>query len=544
MTKENQKEISAVQSSDKPLFSDDSPLFASESNTSETPKESQHEYPWTILIVDDEEEIHTVTKLVLKNYRFAGQPLRFLDAYSSKEAKEILQKEPNIALALLDVVMEEDDAGLSLVKYIREDLDNQLTRLVLRTGQPGQAPEETVISTYDINDYKDKTELTATKLKTLMYSTLRSYRDITALSTSRSGLQMVIEASAKIFEIHSLQKFATAVLMQITSLLGLEENAAYFQVMSGFAATEEDGDYYVLAGTGSYKELINKQARALLPSEVCKDLDQALSSQHNLYFNNHLVAYFRTETGVEHLLYVTNFGTLDELDKELLEVFCSNVSVAFENAHLKEEIEATQDELLYLLGEAIETRSEESGFHVERIAEISKLLALELGLDEDKANLIRSASPLHDIGKIGVPETVLKKQGKHSPEEEEIMKRHVTIGYEMLRKSKRPVMKYGAIMAHEHHEHWDGTGYPRGLKGEEIHLVSRITAVADVFDALYNERPYKEPWPINKVVEYFKEEKGKRFDPKIVDILLSKLDQFLQIENSHPDKHSPTAINT
>jgi len=540
MTKEHQKPASKVDAADKPLFDDDAPLFASENNTTNTPKESIHENPWTILIVDDDEEIHTVTKLVLKNYRFAEQPLRFLDAYSCKEAKEILDKEPNIALALLDVVMEEDDAGLSLVKYIRETLDNQLTRLVLRTGQPGQAPEETVISTYDINDYKDKTELTATKLKTLMYSTLRSYRDITALNVSRTGLKMVIESSAKIFEIHSLQKFATAVLLQITSLLGLEENAAYFQVMSGFAATEENGDYYVLAGTGSYKELINKQARALLPHIICNDLDQALSSQHNLYFDNHLVAYFRTDSGVEHLLYVSNFGKLNELDRELLEVFCSNVSVAFENAHLKEEIEATQDELLYLLGETIETRSEESGSHVERIAEISHLLALELGLDEEKANLIRSASPLHDIGKIGIPEAILRKHDKYTPEEEEMMKKHVTIGYEMLRKSKRPVMKYGAIMAHEHHEHWDGSGYPRGLKGDEIHLVSRITSVADVFDALYNERPHKEPWPINKVVSYFEEQKGKIFDPKVVDILLSKLDQFLRIENKHPDRHSPT----
>ena len=158
---------------------------------------------------------------------------------------------------------------------------------------------------------------------------------------------------------------------------------------------------------------------------------------------------------------------------------------------LHNELEETQREIIYTMGEIGETRSLETGQHVKRVAEYSKLLALKSGLTPEEAELLKLASPMHDIGKVGIPDSILNKPGKLTPEEFEEMKTHATIGYELLNKSSREILKASAIVAYEHHEKWDGSGYPKGLKGSEIHIFGRITAIADVFDALAHERPYK-----------------------------------------------------
>ncbi len=201
--------------------------------------------------------------------------------------------------------------------------------------------------------------------------------------------------------------------------------------------------------------------------------------------------------------------------------------------NLHKELEDTQREVIYKMGEIVETRSEETGNHVKVVAEYSQLLALKFGLSQSEAELLKHASPMHDIGKVGIPDSLLNKPDKLSREEFEIMKSHTTVGYEILKTSNRPILKASAIVAYEHHEKWDGTGYPRGLSGEDIHIYGRITAVADVFDALGSERVYKKAWKLNDVLEYFKEEKGKHFDPKLVEIFFDNLDEFLEIREKY-----------
>jgi CheY-like chemotaxis protein len=295
--------------------------------------------PWRLLIVDDEEEVHAVTKLVLSNYEFAGRKLEFVNAFTARQAIQILDEDQDFAVAIIDCVMETDHAGLDLIQYIRDTLQNKIMRLVLRTGQPGQAPEDSVISRFDINDYKDKTELTAIKLKTLMYAVLRSYRDISALDINRKGLELIIETTAKLYESRNLNQFASAILLQLTAILGLGKDAAYVKVVKGFAATEDHGDYLLLAGTGEYESLINQDIRGQIPVDICHDLDEACSVKHNLYFKDHLIAYFRTPQGSEHLLFIYNYSKLSELDKNLVQVFCSNVSIAFETLSFEGEKE-------------------------------------------------------------------------------------------------------------------------------------------------------------------------------------------------------------
>lgn len=219
-----------------------------------------------------------------------------------------------------------------------------------------------------------------------------------------------------------------------------------------------------------------------------------------------------------------------ERDMEYLSLAASYAGKSLEAALLSIEIDETQKEIIFTMGEIAESRSKETGNHVKRVAEYSKLLALKYGLSDEEAELLRIASPMHDIGKIAIPDTILTKNGKLTEEEFDTMKTHTEIGYQLLRNSNRRILKAAAIIAHQHHEKWNGKGYPRGLKGEEIHLYARITAVADVFDALGTERVYKKAWEMERILDLFIQERGQHFDPELVDILLESMDEILEIK--------------
>ena len=212
-----------------------------------------------------------------------------------------------------------------------------------------------------------------------------------------------------------------------------------------------------------------------------------------------------------------------------------NIELRKKQEQLNIEIEETQREVVFTMGSIGETRSKETGNHVKRVAEYSKLLALLSGLSEKEAELLKQASPMHDIGKVGIPDNILHKPGKLNAEEWTVMKTHARLGYDMLKHSKRPILNAASIVAHEHHEKWAGNGYPRGLKGEEIHVFGRITALADVFDALGSDRCYKKAWPLERILKLFREERGRHFDPKLVDLFMENLDQFLQIRDQYKD---------
>jgi len=203
--------------------------------------------------------------------------------------------------------------------------------------------------------------------------------------------------------------------------------------------------------------------------------------------------------------------------------------------NLSEEIENTQKEIIYTMGEIGETRSKETGNHVKRVAQYSELLAQLYGLSNEESKKLKLASPMHDIGKVGIPDNILNKPGRHTIEEFEIMKTHAKLGFDMLNKSQRPIIKAAAIVAGQHHEKYDGSGYPKGLKANEIHIYGRITAIADVFDALGSKRVYKDAWELDKILKLFKDEKGKHFDPMLIDLFLDNLDQFLLIRDKYKD---------
>lgn len=216
-------------------------------------------------------------------------------------------------------------------------------------------------------------------------------------------------------------------------------------------------------------------------------------------------------------------------------IISQDITSQKEVEHLYKEIEDTQKEIIFKMGAIAEARSQETGAHVKRVAEYSKVLALAYGLSQDEASIIKLASPMHDIGKIGIADSILNKKGRLSEEEFTIMKTHAELGYEMLKNSHRTLLKAAAIIAYEHHEKYDGTGYPRELKGEEIHIYGRITAIADVFDALGSKRVYKEAWDEEAILDYFREERGLHFDPKLVDLLFENLPKIQEIKRSFKD---------
>jgi len=202
---------------------------------------------------------------------------------------------------------------------------------------------------------------------------------------------------------------------------------------------------------------------------------------------------------------------------------------------LQQEIEDTQKEVIFTMGAIGESRSKETGNHVKRVALYSELFALKCGLSQDVADMIKQASPMHDIGKVGIPDHILNKPGRLTDEERVIMDTHANLGFEMLHGSTRPLLKMAATIAYEHHEKYNGLGYPAKMKGEEISIEGRITAIADVFDALGSDRCYKKAWSDERIFNLFKEESGKHFDPKLISIFFDNLDDFLSIRNTFRD---------
>ena len=452
---------------------------------------------------------------------------------TAEEAKEYLAEHKDVAVVFLDVVMESDQAGLALVDYIRNVLGNRDVRIVLRTGQPGQAPEHEVIIKYDINDYKEKTELTAQKLATTLFASLRSYRDIMTIEANKRGLERVIAASAHIFSHEKTAEFASAVLSQLATLIGMDRGALYCKIDE----SEESAGTHILitAATGEYASYVARLADETLPPHIVETLQSAQTLKRHQFRKDHYVLHFTDSQQTESLLYVGEAWNLSELDYKLVEVFCTNVSIGFENLHLNQELFDSQLEMIFLLAGAAESRSQETAAHVKRVGYLAEFLAREYGLDEATCDFMRYASPLHDIGKIGIPDSILNKPGPHLDEESAIMRRHASIGHQMLSQSKRGILKMAAEIALSHHENWDGSGYPHGLSGDNIPIAGRITMLADVFDALGSHRCYKEAWTSEKIREFIVEQKGVKFDPRLVDILLEKWSNAEAIRANIPD---------
>lgn len=306
--------------------------------------------PWLILIVDDDPEVHAVTRLTLGKLVFKGRGVAFRSAFSAAEGRTLLEADADIAVVLLDVVMETDDAGLRLVREIRNDLGNRAVRIILRTGQPGQAPEEDVIVRYDINDYKSKTELTAQKLFTTVVAALRGYEDIRALESNRLGLQQIIDCTDSLFRLHSLRQFSRGVLLQLAAFVHAGPNGILCvqRNVSGEGDPEvaDQREVCVLAGVGRYAEAVT---RALYDSGIDPVIggviDAAFDRKSSQYSRDYTVLYIPVPEGPELAAYIHSHRALGEDDRRLLEVFVSKMAIGFANVRLYEDLQAANERL-------------------------------------------------------------------------------------------------------------------------------------------------------------------------------------------------------
>jgi signal transduction histidine kinase len=287
--------------------------------------------PWTIAIIDDNAAVHEGTRFALYDYTLNGRPLRFVSAFSAREGRALLREEPDIAVVLLDVVMESDNAGLELVDYIRKELRNETVRIVLRTGQPGQAPERRIVLDYDINDYKAKTELTADKLFTTLTAALRSYQQLRNLTDTRRGLERIIGAAADLFGCTSAPLLSRSTLEQLGDILGATSADAILVLRKGEDTT-------VLAGTGCYsgsEGLTLSSVSELVRARLLNLLD---GKTHEL---DSMPLGIRIETvaGVDAALSLDIGRELTEVERKLVELFASRLPVAFDNVLLHEALQ-------------------------------------------------------------------------------------------------------------------------------------------------------------------------------------------------------------
>ncbi len=488
---------------------------------------------WRILVIDDDESVHQVTKLVLADAEIEHRNLDIVSAFSSKEAKEIMLNDDSFCMAFVDVVMETDHAGLELVEWIRNDLKNQSIRLVLRTGQAGSAPEAKVIKEFDINDYKEKTDFTANKMITTVYASIRAYRDIMTIQRSLDAFKKLIEATHDLLKINQLKRFGSAALNHLLSLMNVESSALYI------ARTQTDFTHKttssIIACTGKYVCESDSLETSDINEQVKARIQQVFIDKSHYRDESCFVGFYRASNNSASVLYIEFEDDSEHFKANIAELFATNVALILESLTKQKEIEKTQKELLFIVGEAVEARSKETGAHVRRVAIICDMLAKKLGLDEAFVEAIRLAAPLHDLGKIAIPEHILHNPGKLEGEDWEIMQSHAQIGADILEKSTVSISKLAARLANYHHENWDGSGYPEGLKGEQIPVEARIMAVADVFDALGSKRCYKEPWSDEEIKKFLLSERGKKFEAKLVNLIVDNFDEFLKVRMEYPD---------
>jgi diguanylate cyclase (GGDEF)-like protein len=290
---------------------------------------------WKILVVDDDSDVHEATELTLKRLIIEGQPLDLFHVHSAQEAEEFLKQQDDIAIILLDVVMETEHAGLDLVKTIREKLNLYAVRIILRTGQPGYAPETETIQKYDINDYQTKSQLTHIRLLTILTSAIRAYRQICNQEVMRQGLESIVNASTKLASIHGMSLFAEGAVKQICALIGIEPEGL---ICAQSNSTEAIEPTQIIAAAGKYGHLLRTPLDKLNNEEIRTNIRSCLSEQ-NSKVDAGLYLYFSTKQGRGIVAYVDIDHPLEAIDQHLLEVFCANLTVGFDNVLMYNRLE-------------------------------------------------------------------------------------------------------------------------------------------------------------------------------------------------------------
>jgi response regulator RpfG family c-di-GMP phosphodiesterase len=407
-------------------------------------------------------------------------------------------------------------------------------KILIVDGENGVHDATGAIADYDIDDYLKKNNVTVQTLKTIIFGRLRAHHDLCAIDFQRDALSRILGATSNDQNTQSLIELAESVLGHLKTLLDVPNPELYCLVEP--INPEQKPSKNGPISLDQVRQAVIYRSTSEIPDQVLERLRQVKETKVSMHFDDAFVTYNvgRDESN-DNLMYVQHGSHLGSVQLQLLELYAQSVAITFENINLHNNLQETQKELVYLLGEAVEARSKETGAHVKRVAICSGKLATLIGLSASFVNLITLASPLHDIGKVAIPDQILHKPGKLEGDEWEIMKRHAEYGRDILIKSTNLVMRMGARIAYSHHERWDGTGYPVGLKGEDIPLEGRITALVDVYDALGSKRSYKDAWDIEKIKATLIQGRGGHFDPELVDVFVANMESFNAVRQEFPD---------
>ena len=342
--------------------------------------------PWKVAIIDDDQSVHDGTRLALSDYVLNGHGLELLSAYSAAEGRQLLEAHPDVAVVLLDVIMETDDAGLGLIEYVRTTLNRESLRIILRTGQPGQAPERRVIVDYDINDYKAKNELTADRLFTSLTAALRSYQQLQRMVQTRRGLEIIIDAASTMFDLKSMQRLAEGVLTQMASLLNAD--------CAGILVLRENGagtpSFSVLAGSGCYRDIGGGSLAALLKDDLRRLVEEAFQRRCHDFTGDRSILYIQTGSGREVVVLLEAARELSATDRALVEIFTSRLSVAFDNVILYQQLQEANAQLEQRVADRTQELTSANSRLASRWTELQKVNAFKSDILSTVAHDLRN----------------------------------------------------------------------------------------------------------------------------------------------------------
>lgn len=490
--------------------------------------------PFVVLVVDDEPMVHTLTAFVLEDMRFDRHPIEMVSARTVEEAQAAFRARERIAVALVDLAMGSDlHAGLELVRWIREEHGDRLVRIVLRTQRTALLPEQDAITRYEINDYRDKMDLTDVELLSAITGALRNYVQVHDIEMQRRSLERVVQGQGGYLAARNTRDFAARVLQHLLELM--QGNRKTLELSCAVAATSAGPGWRVVDSVGAIFRGLQRITGQEILQQMIGDCHNEILRPGLTFGPNGLILLLDASRQEKVIAAVCTRDPLSEVDQAMLNAAANNITLAAQNLHLSLQMEREQREMIMLLGELVEGRSHETGNHVRRVGSIVSMLAENLGVPSQQCQTLELAASLHDVGKIAIPDGILNKPGKLTEDEFELMKAHTLQGHRLLSARTEPLMREAAIIARSHHERWDGAGYPDGLLGEAIDPGARMTGIADVFDALTHERAYKAAWSPDEAFAYVSERAGTAFDPGLVDRFLGLRTDILDLIDRYPD---------
>ncbi len=487
---------------------------------------------WKVLIADDEPDVHVATKLVLRDFSFCNRGIEFLDAYDGNQTCELLRQNPDTAVVFLDVVMETEDSGLRTVRRIREEIGNQMVRIILRTGQPGHAPEEHVVLNYHINDYKSKSEMTAKKLFTSLVSALRSFQDLQAIESSRRGLVKVLDAASNM-DFRSRNLFVSGLLMQLGSLLDIGDNDLIL-IRLGDAG----GQDIIMAACGGFDAFIGAPIKDILDAESIEHVTRVFSGGVTHIDEKRSIYLVPMPNLSDVVVYIGGAKKISETELALIDIFCMKIILAYDNFESVEQSKLDQGAEIALLAKLTARAFYLPVSHAINRGRLSRDIASQMkekdsvrAIERHLPELLERAAVLADIGNHQIPSTILESSAILSAEELAQVRRHPQLGASMLQDVLTEVrggrvFSLAGEVALSHHENFDGSGYPNRLKGEDIPLSGRIVAVADCYLAITSPRSWRAAISHEQALEMIRQDSGGKFDPRVVESFMTVLPAF------------------